>query len=132
MMSDNENMQTKPTIETVLARINQLGEKLQGQFDSLHSDVISVNSKLDLVNSDLSLVKSDLSLVKSDLGLVKSDLGSVKSETTSLRNEFQLFRGEMEIRIDRVEGMTNQNRAEMLNLRADFREWKDLLNASEA
>jgi hypothetical protein len=103
-MSSNEDAQTKPTIETVLERINQFGDNLQGQLNSLLADV----------------------------ALVKSDLGSVKSEMTALRNEFQLFRGEMEIRIDRVEGMTNQTRAEMLNLRADFREWKDLLNASEA
>jgi hypothetical protein len=46
----------------------------------------------------------------------------MNSDIRSLRNEFQLFRGEMEIRIDRIEGMTNQTRAEMLNLRADFRE----------
>jgi len=110
-MSSNDNVQTKPTIETVLQRINQLGSNLQGQLNSLHADVGSL---------------------KSDVASVKSDLGSVKFEMSALRNEFQLFRGEMEIRIDRVEGMTNQTRAEMLNLRADFREWKDLLNAPEA
>jgi len=104
MMSDNENMATKPTIETLLSRINRLGNNVQGQFDSLQADLTSI----------------------------KSDVNLIKSDVSALRNEFQLFRGEMEIRIDRVEGMTNQTRAEMLNLRADFREWKDLLNASEA
>src|SRR5215470_5457500 len=103
MMSDKENMETKPTIETLLARINRLGNNLQSQFDSLLAHVTAI----------------------------KSDMVSVKSDVSALRNEFQLFRGEMEIRIDRVEGMTNQTRAEMLNLRADFREWKDLLNASD-
>ena len=110
-MSNNENMETKPTIETLLARINRLGNNLQSQFDSLLADVTSV---------------------KSDVTLTLSDVTAVKSDVSALRNEFQLFRGEMEIRIDRVEGMTNQTRAEMLNLRADFREWKDLLNASDA
>ena len=110
-MSDNENMETKPTIETLLVRINRLGDNLQSRFDSQQADVASI---------------------KSDVTLIKSDMVSVKSDVSALRNEFQLFRGEMEIRIDRVEGMTNQTRAEMLNLRADFREWKDLLNASDA
>jgi len=109
MMS--ENMETKPTIETLLARINRLGNNLQSQFDSLLADVTSI---------------------KSDVTLIMSDVTAVKSDVSALRNEFQLFRGEMEIRIDRVEGMTNQTRAEMLNLRADFREWKDLLNPPEA
>ena len=117
-MSDNENMETKPTIETLLTRINHFGNNLQSQFDSLQAHVTSI--------------KSDATAIKSDLTVVKSDLTAVKSDVGALRNEFQLFRGEMEIRIDRVEGMTNQTRAEMLNLRADFREWKDLLNASDA
>jgi chromosome segregation ATPase len=125
MMNDYENKQTKPTIETLLERINQLGDNLEGQLNSLQMDVTSVKS-------DLTSVKSDLTSVKSEVGSVKSDFGSVKFEMSALRNEFQLFRGEMEIRIDRVEGMTNQTRAEMLNLRADFREWKDLLNPPEA
>jgi hypothetical protein len=56
----------------------------------------------------------------------------MNSDIRSLRNEFQLFRGEMEIRIDRIEGMTNQTRAEMLNLRADFREWKEQLREYSA
>ena len=96
-MRDFDEPQTKPTIETVLLRINALGDNLQGQLTSLQSDV-----------------------------------GSLKSDVGSLRNEFQLFRGEMEIRIDRIEGMTNQTRAEMLNLRADFREWKEQLKEAMA
>lgn len=90
MSGNSDEAQTKPTIETVLERINLLGENLQGQISEL-----------------------------------QSDLHVVKTEGRSLRDEFQLFRGEVEIRLDRIEGMTNQTRAEMLNLRADFREWRN-------
>ena len=124
-MSHDENMQTKPTIETLMERVNQLGDNLQNGLNSLQTDVTAIKS-------DVASLKSDVGSLKSDVGSVMSDVSSVKSDVIALRNEFQLFRGEMEIRIDRVEGMTNQTRAEMLNLRADFREWKDLLNASEA
>ena len=93
----NDDATTKPTIETVLQRINSLGENLQSQIGEL----------------------------KDDFGLQRVELGA-------LRNEFQLFRGEMEIRIDRIEGMTNQTRAEMLNLRADFREFCGQLKESPA
>jgi hypothetical protein len=96
-----EDAQTKPTIETVLQRINALGDNLQGQLTSIHADV---------------------GTLKYEVGTLKSELGALTIELGSFRNEFQLFRGEMEIRIDRIEGMTNQTRAEMLNLRADFRE----------
>ncbi len=70
--------------------------------------------------------------LEEQLGALKGEVEFVKGDVGALRNEFQLFRGEMEVRIDRIEGMTNQTRAEMLNLRADFREWKDQLKESMA
>ena len=76
MSGNSDEAQTKPTIETVLERINSLGENLQGQVSELSKRV-----------------------------------GSLETE--------------LEIRLDRIEGMTNQTRAEMLNLRADFREWRN-------
>jgi hypothetical protein len=104
-MSNNfEDARTKPTIETVLDRINSLGDSLQGQLDTLQVNV----------------------------GRVNSDVGAVKFEVGELRNEFQIFRGELELRIDRIESLTNQTNVEMLNLRADFREWKDQLKESDA
>ena len=97
MSGDSENAQTKPTIETVLERINSLGDNLQGQIRELNDKV-----------------------------------GALQTDGRSLRDEFQLFRGEVEIRLDRIEGMTNQTRAEMLNLRADFREWRNELKEAPA
>jgi hypothetical protein len=65
-MNDSE-ADTKPTIETVIERINALG--------------------------------------------------------STLRNELKAMREELQIRLDRIEGVTSQTRAEMLTLRADFREF---------
>ena len=97
MSGNSENAQAKPTIETVLERINSLGDNLQGQIRELNDKV-----------------------------------GALQTDGRSLRDEFQLFRGEVEIRLDRIEGMTNQTRAEMLNLRADFREWRNELKEAPA
>ena len=97
MSGNSEEAQTKPTIETVLERINSLGENLQGQISGLSERV-----------------------------------AAVQTDGRSLRDEFQLFRGEVEIRLDRIEGMTNQTRAEMLNLRADFREWRNEMKEAPA
>lgn len=65
-MSDEAT--TRPTLDTILERINALGEELRG--------------------------------------------------------EIRAFREDIEIRLDRIESMTNQTRAEMLTLRADFREFR--------
>jgi hypothetical protein len=91
----NENLHdavTKPTVETILERINALGETLQKQITELRIQL-------------------------------QNDIGSVSTDLGSLQNEFYSLRGEVEIRLDRIEGMTNQTRAEMLTLRAYFKEF---------
>ena len=75
MFRDPNDAVTKPTLETVLERINALRDDLSSQ------------------------------------------IATIRDGVESLRNE-------VEIRLDRIEGMTNQTRAEMLTLRADFREYR--------
>jgi hypothetical protein len=91
----SEDATTKPTMETILERINALGEK----FDAHRSDI---ETKFDSLRDD-----------------IETRLGNFRAEVeTRLDN----FREEVGIRLDRIEGVTNQVRAEVLTLRADFRE----------
>lgn len=66
-----EDATTRPTLDTILERINAIGQELRGEIKALRDDI--------------------------------------------------------EIRLDRIESMTNQTRAEMLTLRADFREFRNHL-----
>jgi hypothetical protein len=116
MNGHSDELATKPTIQTVLERINAFEDRLQNQIGELQNEV--------------ALLKTDVGVLKTDLVLLKNDVGLIRFDLASFRDEFQLFRGEMEIRIDRIEGMTNQSRAEMLNLRADFREFKSQIKES--
>jgi chromosome segregation ATPase len=120
MTDRSDDAQTKPTMNTVLERINALGNDLRDQIGGLHSDLSSVRN-------DLTSIASDQTSLRVDLASMVSDQTSLRNDVTSLRDEFHLFRGDLEIRLDRIEGMTNQTRAEMLNLRADFREWRGQL-----
>jgi hypothetical protein len=113
MNSHSDEIATKPTIQTVLERLNAFEDRLQNQIGALEHRL----------QSQIGALQTDVALLKNDVGLIRFDL-------SSFRDEFQLFRGEMEIRLDRVEGMTNQSRAEMLNLRADFREFKSQVKES--
>ncbi|HEY0006575.1 MAG TPA: hypothetical protein VGB17_17470 [Pyrinomonadaceae bacterium] len=54
-------------------------------------------------------------------------ISTVLERLDQLRTEIRDFREDIEIRLDRIESMTNQTRAEMLTLRADFREFKSQL-----
>lgn len=49
---------------------------------------------------------------------------ALDARITALGEELRAFREEAGIRLDRIESMTNQTRAEMLTLRADFREFR--------
>jgi hypothetical protein len=69
----SEDLNRRPTIETVLEHINKLGEK----FDAL---------------------------------------------SENLETQLDAFSERVNIRLDRIESMTNQTRAGMLTLRADFGE----------
>jgi hypothetical protein len=50
-------------------------------------------------------------------------LDTLLAEVRGMRAEMNARFEHLEIRIDRIESMTNQTRAEMLTLRADFREF---------
>ena len=83
-------------------------------------------------NSGEAQTKPTIETVLERTNSLQGQISELKTEGRSHRDEFQLFRGEMEIRLERIEGMTNQTRAEMLNLRADFREWRNEMKEAPA
>jgi hypothetical protein len=54
----------------------------------------------------------------------KPTLEVILEEVRATRAEQRDFREYVEVRLDRIESMTNQTRAEMLTLRADFKEFR--------
>jgi uncharacterized coiled-coil DUF342 family protein len=52
-----------------------------------------------------------------------SEIASLKTDTGAIKERLNDF----DIRLDRVESVVNGTRAEMLTLRADFKEWRDQL-----
>jgi hypothetical protein len=54
----------------------------------------------------------------------KPTLETILEEVRATRAEQRDFREYVEVRLDRIESMTNQTRAEMLTLRADFKEFR--------
>jgi hypothetical protein len=57
----------------------------------------------------------------------KLTLETILARINALGEDLRAFREEVGIRLDRVESMTNQTRAEMLTLRADFKELRSAL-----
>jgi hypothetical protein len=68
----SDDLTARPTIETVLERINQLGEQLRAdiqnsreelinQIGLLRKDVLSIDRKIGIINKELLEVKADQS-----------------------------------------------------------------------
>ncbi|MGH9900938.1 MAG: hypothetical protein ACRD68_03760 [Pyrinomonadaceae bacterium] len=55
---------------------------------------------------------------------VETILERINALEGRLLSEINALREEVGISLDRIEGMTNQTRAEMLTLRADFKEFR--------
>ncbi|HJR06942.1 MAG TPA: hypothetical protein VJ842_06790 [Pyrinomonadaceae bacterium] len=73
-----EKYQTKPTIETVLERINALGESMHARldafearvgarFDSLDSRLKKVENKIGILNEDVLELRGDMRELKNSL-----------------------------------------------------------------
>ncbi len=74
----SSNADTKPTLETVLERIDNLRQEMNGRFD----------------------------------------------EHDKRFDEQKKILSDFDVRIDRIEGVVSMTRSDMVNMRADFREFK--------
>jgi hypothetical protein len=98
-----DNLDTKPTIETVLERITALAEKMDAQSTSIKEDIAELKARLD---EELSKVHARLD----------TELGKVNERLD-----------EQETRFDRLEKVILQTRLEFVEFREDFREWRKKL-----
>ena len=92
----SDDLDTKPTIETVLNRINALAETFQQEISKLHA-------RLDV-----------------ELGKVHTRLDEELGKVHARFDEF-------DIRFDRLESVTYKTRSELVEMRADFKEWRKQL-----
>src|SRR6266496_3746162 len=132
MDKNSDEAVTKPTLGTILESINALRDMVVEEIGSLRADVSSLRTDVSSLRTDVSSLRTDVSSLGSEFNSFRSDSTLFRSDFNSHRNEFQIFRGEIDIRLDRIESMTNQTPAEMLTLRADFREFRTQLKESIA
>lgn len=77
-----EKYDTKPTIETVLERINALGAQLNARVDSLEEKLNArvdrleeqLDIRLDRIESEVKLTHSEVYALRADFKELKSDL----------------------------------------------------------
>jgi archaellum component FlaC len=112
-----EEMTTKPTIETVLERIASFENGFGIRFEELQEQV---KDRFDRVDERLARVDERFDSVDERFNSVDERFNRVDERFDRIENE-----------LDRVASLAHSTKAELLTLRADFRELRgQLMNGS--
>ena len=85
-MSDEAS--TKPTIETILERIDGLRADMEGRIEGLHTDV---NERIDGLRADMEKRFEDLNI---RLDRIEGVAYSTRGEFVEMRSDFRAFRAQ--------------------------------------
>lgn|GEM_PF-1609462 len=88
---NNSEATTKPTLETILERINAQGDVMRAGFAGVNGRLDSVGMRLDRVEIRLDRVEIRLDQVDTRLDRVESRLDRVHSMVLDLRADFKDF-----------------------------------------
>jgi chromosome segregation ATPase len=88
-----EKYQTKPTIETVLERINALGEQLNARIDTLseqlNARVDGLEKRFDAVDDRLDDMKTKMKLLNNDVLQMRSDIERMGERIEAIESHFK-------------------------------------------
>jgi uncharacterized protein YoxC len=93
-----EDSTTKPTIETVLERINAVGEKVAALADSM-------NSRFERIDTEVAQIRHDIDTVKHD---INTGFRKVERKIELLNRDFLTIRGDNEDLLQRVENLESK------------------------
>jgi archaellum component FlaC len=82
---DADDATTKPTIETVLERINVLGE-------SLHTDMKRIDGRIDKIDERLEKFAERFNELDDTLDRIESHTNKTRAEFLTLRSDFREWR----------------------------------------
>jgi hypothetical protein len=93
MNADDAN--TKPTIETVLERINTLGESLHAEIKNLRGDTESIGGRIDRIDARLEKFGGRFDGLDERLGRIESVANGTRSEFLDLLMDFGAWRDKL-------------------------------------
>jgi len=84
---------TKPTLETVLERINALDQKLEGRMEGLEARIGGVENQVSALRSGITSLRSDM-----DAGLKKvgRTIAALNDNLLNVQSDFRDFNARLE------------------------------------
>lgn len=76
---NNDEITTKPTIETVLEKMNLLGEQLTGQLGGLRSEVAELRTGQDELRSDVAELRGDVAALRAGQVELRNDIADLNA-----------------------------------------------------
>lgn len=107
---NNDDITTKPTIETVLERVNELGEQLTGQLTELRGEVAELRTGQEELRTDV----AELRTGQDEL---RRDVAELRAGQVELRNDIADFNVGQRQLVRKVETLN----ANMLTLQTEHR-----------
>jgi len=86
---DADNATTKPTIETVLERINALGESLHGEIKSVRGDIERIDKRLDKFDERFDDVDERLDQIEALTNKTRSEFLNMGSDFRQWRDQLK-------------------------------------------
>jgi chromosome segregation ATPase len=83
---NNDDTTAKPTIETVLERVNELGEQLTGQLTELRNGQAELRSEVAELRAGQIELRSDVATMKGDLADLKAGQRKIEIKIEILNN----------------------------------------------
>jgi len=112
---NNDEMSTTPTIETLLSRLNEWGERFTNELKDLKAGQQELGNGLGEVRTGLGEVRTDVGEVRTGLGEVRTGLSDLRKGQEELRNDLNAGLRRVERKIE----ILNDN---ILTVNADIRD----------
>jgi predicted nucleic acid-binding Zn-ribbon protein len=122
MSETQDHMNTRPTIETVLERIDAFRQHFDNRFAGLEKDVAELKSRFAGLEKDVAELKSRFAGLEKDVAELRSHFDDFEKRTD---RHFEVTEKRLDItekRLDSLEKLFNLTRDDLLGLRLEIRD----------
>jgi archaellum component FlaC len=94
---DNDELTTKPTIETVLERINSVGDQVQAFQNRVESELAGLRKENAALRESVERVEKAMEALRMDD--MEKQMARTRMDIVNLKNDFRDLRGQIKERI---------------------------------
>ena len=122
-----DEMSTKPTIETVLERINEFDKRSESRSDQFEARFDRLDARFDHLDTRFDNLEARFDNLEAQFDPLEARFDRLEARFDQLEAEITARFEQVYIEIDRVASVAHTTKGEMLGLRVEFRELRTQL-----